>query len=173
MNSPEFIDHSEFVKDLIEIKLDYFQDFRGRNWESYNREKYSVCPQFQGLDFFTHSNSISTQGVLRGGHCDTESWKLITVIGGSVQFIVADVREDSPTYLGHKELFVNYLHQRQFLVPPKCPNFHLVLSKEATFQYQLSHGYAPPEKQIHLHYKDPRFNFKWGILNPILSDRDK
>lgn len=173
MKNPEFIDHSDFVKNLIEVKLDYFEDLRGRNWESYNKEKYAACSQFANLEFPVFSNSLSIQGVLRGGHCDRLSWKLITIIAGAAQFVVADLRPDSPTFLKYKEFVVNHLSHRQFLVPPLCPNFHLVLSEQIIFQYQLSHSYVSPEEQVHLHYKDPRFNIQWLIKNPILSQRDK
>lgn len=172
MKPPEFIYHPE-IDGLVEIQLDYFRDHRGRNIELYDEETYSVCPEFKGLTFKTISSSISTLGVLRGGHADANSKKLISIIDGGVQFVVADMRPESKTYLNHKEFFVNYLNHRQFLVPEMCPNFHLCLTSEVKFHYLLSAGYAPPEQQIHLHWQDPRFDFKWRIQNPILSDRDK
>ena len=88
---------STIINDLIVIQPDSFYDHRGENFETYNEEHYSKMfksiSEFKDKDlkFVIDSFSNSTKNVLRGFHGDTDNWKLIDVLKGSVYFIVIDV----------------------------------------------------------------------------------
>ena len=91
---------SAIINDLIVIQPESFYDHRGENFETYNDEHYSKMfksiSEFKDKDlkFVIDSFSNSTKNVLRGFHGDTDNWKLIDVLKGSVYFVVIDVRSN-------------------------------------------------------------------------------
>ena len=63
------ITKSEKIKDLLSIKLDTFQDYRGEIWTVYSEE-------YTDLKFVADKITISRFGVLRGLHGDPHTAKL-------------------------------------------------------------------------------------------------
>jgi dTDP-4-dehydrorhamnose 3,5-epimerase len=64
------------------------------------------------------------------------------------------------------------VNRLQVLVPPKYGNGHLVLSDVTIFHYKQS-TYYNHETQFTYKWDDPKFNIRWPIKNPILSQRDE
>ena len=160
------------IKDLVIVKTDLYEDFRGKNIEGFNKEVYKT-PPFDKLDFTVDSFSYSKRGVLRGFHGDKLNWKIIQCIYGAIQFKAIDLRTDSPTY---KKVFHTYLYSHeptQILLPPGIVNAHQCISEYCIFFYKLSHNYTPQDAQLSVKWNDPEFNLNWDISEPILSDRDK
>lgn len=173
MKAPEFILHPE-IKDLVEVRLDKYQDDRGANAELYNKELYNQCPQFLDLNFKVDSISYSCQNCIRGFHGDAESKKLVQCIAGNIQLFVIDLRDYSPTYNNILEFNLNSEDEfvTQILIPENCVNAHAVLSPTAIFGYKIE-KYVSPENQLHVRWNAPHYTIPWKVKDPILSMRDQ
>jgi len=167
MKPPIIVRHPE-IEGLVEIQYDVFRDHRGQNSEGYNKD---YLAEFG--DFTVDSYSWSTRSVIRGYHGDISNSKIVFVTAGSIFLSVIDARPESPTYLAVKNFDLNYRDFSQILLPSGVVNAHQCLSDFCCFSYKLTKSYVAPDQQIHIKYNDPRFNIKWPISEPILSDRDK
>ena len=159
--------------DLQDVKLiskEFFSDHRGFYLENYNIEKYKNLGI--KINFVEDDFSFSKKNVLRGLHGDNKTWKLISCIYGEIYMIVLDLNKDSNTYKKWQSFKISDKDKKQILIPPNHGNGNLVLSDHAIFHYKQSE-YYDPVNQFTIKWNDPNFNFKWPILNPILSERDK
>ena len=89
--------------------------------------------------------------------------------------IVADNREDSPTYKEWNWFVLSSENRNQVLVPPGCANGHFVLSDDCTFHYKQAFDgeYNDIDKQFVIKWNDKSWNFEWPHNNPILFGRDR
>ena len=158
------------LNDVLLIKLDVFEDYRGEYIETYNEELY----QKNGINikFIQDDISISTKNVLRGIHGDSETWKLISCLYGKFYLVVVNCDVNSENFGKWESFVLSDVNRLQVLVPPKYGNAHLILSDKAIFHYKQS-TYYNPEKQFTYKWNDPKFNIWWPIKNPILSQRDE
>ena len=158
------------LDDVLLIKLDVFEDYRGEYIETYNEELY----QKNGINikFIQDDISISTKNVLRGIHGDSETWKLISCLYGKFYLMVVNCDVNSENFGKWESFVLSDVNRLQVLVPPKYGNAHLILSDKAIFHYKQS-TYYNPEKQFTYKWNEPKFNIWWPINNPILSQRDE
>ena len=158
------------LDDVLLIKLDVFEDYRGEYIETYNEELY----QKNGINikFIQDDISISTKNVLRGIHGDSETWKLISCLYGKFYLMVVNCDVNSENFGKWESFVLSDVNRLQVLVPPKYGNAHLILSDKAIFHYKQS-TYYNPEKQFTYKWNEPKFNIWWPIKNPILSQRDE
>lgn len=170
---PQLINNTSNIRDLVVLKVDPFYDFRGENFQSYDINDYSSF--INNITFTTDSLSFSTKNVLRGFHGDTQSWKLIQCIRGTIYFAVIDLRKDSPTFENVFTCTLSDKNRWQVLVPNGCVNAHICISDDCIFSYKLSNGYVAIDQQLHVYWNDTRFlsKIKWPMqLSPITSHRD-
>jgi len=160
------ITKSEKIKDLLSIKLDTFQDYRGEIWTVYSEE-------YTDLKFVADKITISRFGVLRGLHGDPHTAKLIACLSGQIQLAVLDLRKDSETYGNVETFLISDYDPTVVIVPAGCVNAHLCLSDKCVFYYKWSEHYKGPDEQVTIAWDDPELNIDWVIDNPILSERDK
>tara|TARA_B100000963_G_C22430927_1_gene582119 strand:+ start:153 stop:644 length:492 start_codon:yes stop_codon:yes gene_type:complete len=156
------------LKDIYEISLETFTDFRGKYTEIYNKkflEKFNI-------NFIQDDISTSRYSVIRGIHGDFKTWKLVTCLYGSFYLIVIDNRKNSKQFGSWTSFTLTSENNKQILIPPGFGNGHQVLTKEAIFHYKQNTMYDR-KSQFTIKYNDPKFKFVWPISNPILSDRDK
>ena len=160
------ITKSEKIKDLLSIKLDTFQDYRGEIWTVYSEE-------YTDLKFVADKITISRFGVLRGLHGDPHTAKLIACLSGQIQLAVLDLRKDSETYGNVETFLISDYDPTVVIVPAGCVNAHLCLSDKCVFYYKWSEHYKGPDEQVTIAWDDPELDIDWVIDNPILSERDK
>ena len=160
------IKKSERIKDLVSIKLDTFQDYRGEIWTVYSEE-------YTDLKFVADKITISRFGVLRGLHGDPHTAKLIACLSGQIQLAILDLRKDSETYGNVETFLISDYDPTVVIVPAGCVNAHLCLSDKCVFYYKWSEQYKGPDEQVTIAWDDPELNIDWVIDNPILSERDK
>ncbi len=68
------------------IKNSSFKDKRGFYWTTW---KNGILKKIK----FNHDKfSISKENVLRGLHCDSKSWRLVTCVYGKIFLVVVDMR---------------------------------------------------------------------------------
>tara|TARA_Y100001935_G_scaffold249696_1_gene248678 strand:+ start:2124 stop:2648 length:525 start_codon:yes stop_codon:yes gene_type:complete len=149
------------------------RDKRGIIWSSFIKEEFDkILPA--GV-FFKHDKfSESKKNVLRGIHCDSKSWKLVTCVYGAIQQVVVDLRKESNTYNSYESFNIDSKSQKSILIPPNIGNAFLVLSNSATYHYKLAYQgiYFDADKQLSYKWNDPMFDIKWFSSNPVLSERD-
>ena len=160
------ITKSEKIKDLLSIKLDTFQDYRGEIWTVYSEE-------YTDLKFVADKITISRFGVLRGLHGDPHTAKLIACLSGQIQLAILDLRKDSETYGNVETFLISDYDPTVVIVPAGCVNAHLCLSDKCVFYYKWAEHYKGPDEQVTIAWDDPELNIDWVIDNPILSERDK
>lgn len=118
--------------------------------------------------------SLSQPGVLRGLHYQDPhpQSKLITLIQGQVQDIIADLRPDSPTY---QKFAVHHLEagaENQLHIPKGCAHGFLVTgSSPALLSYLTDAPYLPASEKT-LPWNHPDWKFPWLTDSPILSPKD-
>ncbi len=150
-----------------------YRDFRGEYIETYNRTLYRALEEVvnQELDFIQDDISVSHKNVLRGIHGDQKTWKLISCLQGSFDFVVVNNDPDSMEYRRWQVFDLSDTNNMQILVPPKFGNGHLVTSAQAIFHYKQTTEYDL-EGQFTIIWNDPNFGVQWSIDDPILSPRD-
>ena len=159
-------------KKLKEVKYftsSSFKDSRGEIWTTWDNV-YSNKLRFN-LDKFT----TSKKGVLRGFHCDTKSWKLVTCIRGKILSVIVDYRPKSKNYLKFTSIIMSDKNKKSLIIPPMFLNSWLCLSQDCIYSYKYSFNrkYSDVHDQISVKWNDPKINFKWPNKKPILSKRDK
>jgi dTDP-4-dehydrorhamnose 3,5-epimerase len=159
-------------KKLKEVKYftsSSFKDSRGEIWTTWDNV-YSSKLRFN-LDKFT----TSKKSVLRGFHCDTKSWKLVTCIRGKILSVIVDYRPKSKNYLKFTSIIMSDKNKKSVIIPPMFLNSWLCLSQDCIYSYKYSFNgkYSDVDDQISVKWNDPKINFKWPNKKPILSKRDK
>ena len=157
------------IEGLKVIQPMIYEDYRGTNFESYNKKYYDVALD---IDFVVDSISTSRKHVLRGLHGDYKTTKLVSCLYGTIYIVVLDLRYESQTYNQWLSFNLSDRNKHQLLIPPGCGNGHLVMSDECVFSYKLDQ-YYDRESQFTVKWNDPLYEFSWPIKHPILSERDR
>lgn len=119
--------------------------------------------------------SRSEPGVLRGMHFQDPhpQAKLLTLIEGALQDIVADLRPDSPTFGKFAVYHLDADSQNQLHIPAGCAHGFLVTGETpALISYLADAPYRPDCEQT-LAWNHPDWNFPWLTDTPILSAKDQ
>jgi dTDP-4-dehydrorhamnose 3,5-epimerase len=151
------------------IMPDFYEDYRGTNFEAYNEAKYR--DEIPYAPFVVDSISTSRKHTLRGIHGDDRTTKLISCLYGTIYYIIINRDPESKQYNHWFGITLSDRNKHQVLIPPKFGNGHLVMSEEAVFSYKLN-AYYDRDSQFTIKWNDPMHNFWWPIKNPILSERD-
>ena len=154
------------------IEPSVFEDDRGFFFESYHETKFAEL----GIrDRFVQDNHArSVRHTLRGLHYQVRhpQAKLCRVIQGEVLDVVVDVRHGSPHFGKWESGILSAQNKREMYVPAGFAHGYLVLSETAEFLYKCSDFYHP-EYERGVLWNDPEIAITWGVLAPILSDKDR
>lgn len=160
------------IKDLLIITPNIFKDDRGYFFESYNVEKLSKLIK---TDFVQDNESLSQKNVLRGLHFQNPPFaqaKLIRVVKGSILDVAIDLRKTSPTFGRHFKHILSGENKQQLYIPEGFAHGFLCLEDNTILNYKCS-NYYNPESENSIIWNDKDLNIDWGILNPILAEKDK
>lgn len=161
-----------FIKDLLVIKPDVFEDDRGYFFESFNRDKYE---RFNiNLNFVQDNISKSVINTIRGLHYqvgEKAQGKLCQVLLGKVLDVAVDIRSDSPTFGKYYAEELSENNHTQLWIPPGFAHGFAVISDAAIFQYKCTQFYDKNSERTIL-YNDPVLNIDWGVKDPVVSDKD-
>ena len=156
---------------IIEPKV--FGDERGYFLESYNANAFSEA----GLEttYLQDNESRSGKGVLRGLHFQEPPYaqgKLVRVVRGAMLDVSVDIRIGSPTY-GHWEAVELSEHNKRMLwVPPGFAHGVATLEDDTILVYKCTNVYNKASENS-IRWNDPELNIDWGIIDPVISDKDK
>ena len=126
------------------------------------------------------NRSLSAKGIVRGLHFQQDpkcQAKIVECLKGSVLDVVVDMRKDSETYGKWTSVLLTPENGRQLLVPKGFAHGFVSLEDGTLFQYLVDNEYSK-ESEGGILWNDPELGIDWqfekfGITNPILSDKDK
>ncbi len=160
------------LDDVLLIKPDIFEDFRGDYVMTYNQGLYRKTGI--AIDFVEEDVSTSTKGVLRGIHYSPSCWKLNQCLYGRLYYVVVNCDEKHPEFGKWQSFILSDKNHYQLFKHPMYGSGFLVLSDHAVFHYMQSEYYDPENpNQKTFKWDDPRFNIWWPTKDPILSQRDE
>lgn len=162
------------LSDVKIIQHTKFSDHRGQLWTTFD-ECLKEISILKNLNFKHDKFAVNRRHVLRGIHGDSKSWKLVTVIHGSVFQVVVDCRITSDLYLKYETYELKGNEPTSILIPPGFGNAFLSISDNSVYHYKLAYSgsYNDADKQFTMKWNDPSIDIPWPIQNPMLSERDK
>lgn len=163
-----------FIKDLVVLTPDVFEDARGYFFEGYNKNKFSALGI--DIDFVQDNQSFSQRGTLRGLHYQNPphaQTKLVRVLQGEIMDVAVDLRKDSPTYGQHFGIRLTAENKKQLLVPQGFAHGFSVLSDTAVVLYKCDQFYNKASEGG-IRFDDPTLQIDWGmdLKDAIVSDKD-
>lgn len=160
------------IKDLYIIKPDIFYDTRGYFFEGYNEERFRKAGL--NMKFVQDNESQSMRGVLRGLHFQKPPYaqgKLVRVVRGVVRDVAVDLRKDSPTYGKWHSVLLTGDDKFMYWIPEGFAHGFVCLEDHTIFTYKCTNFYNKASEGS-VRWNDPDIGVKWGIDNPLLSDKD-
>lgn len=160
-----------FVKDVIIVIPDFFEDERGFFTEVYRKDQFEEL----GLPgtFVQLNHSRSAKNVVRGLHFqwDPPMGKLMRVTFGSAFLVAVDIRKNSPTMGNWFGMEISAANKKQIWAPAGFARGFCVLSDFAEIQY-LTTGIYNNKAESGILWNDPEIGIEWPVQNPILSAKD-
>ena len=161
------------VLDVYILEPQVFGDKRGWFMETWSTKKMEEAGLY--YNFVQDNQSYSaTKGTLRGLHFqkgDAAQAKLVRCIRGAVLDVAVDLRKGSPTYKKWTAVELSAENKRQFLIPRGFAHGFLTLTDDVEFVYKEDNLYLPTTDR-NIIWNDPEIGIRWGIENPIVSDKD-
>lgn len=163
------------INDLFVIEPTAFGDERGYFMETYNEKEFYAAGL--NMKFVQDNESMSTKGVLRGMHFQSQhpQGKLVRVTKGEVFDVAVDVRKNSTTFGKWFGVYLSEENRKMFYVPEGFAHGFLVVSDIAKFSYKCTDFYYP-EFEVGFCWDDKSIGIEWpldGILQVKVSDKDK
>ena len=159
-------------KEIKIFKLKKYKDIRGYFFENYNKNNNPKLPIFN-QDNISFSKK---PGTLRGIHFQKKPFqqgKLISVISGSIQDIVIDIRKGSKNYGNYISILISSKNNKQVYIPPGFAHGFLTLEKNTLVLYKVSNVYNK-NSEVSILWNDKELNIKWkNKKNIVLSKKDK
>lgn len=163
----------ELMPGLFLLEPTIYGDARGFFMETFNAKGYE---EFTGDVSFVQDNlSLSHKGVVRGLHFQAPphaQGKLVSVLRGKVLDVVVDIRVGSPTFGKPACVELSEENHLQLYVAPGFAHGFATLTDHTLFQYKCSNFYNKPSEGCLL-WNDADLGIDWGVLNPIISEKDK
>ena len=160
------------IKDLLVIQPKVYEESRGHFFESLNQDLFKKITN--GFNFVQDNQSYSKKNVLRGLHFQNppfDQGKLVRVIKGSALDVAVDIRRNSDTYGSYYSIELNDENKTIFWIPPGFAHGFLTLKDNTVFSYKCTSFYNKKSEGSIL-WNDKDLNIKWGIKNPIVSNKD-
>ena len=115
------------------------------------------------------------KATLRGMHYQATPHaevKLVRCTRGSVYDVIVDLRERSPTYLGHVGVELSADSHRALYIPDGFAHGFMTLEDDTEVFYQMSALYEPSAAKG-VRWNDPAFGIDWPLPVSMISSRDR
>jgi dTDP-4-dehydrorhamnose 3,5-epimerase len=161
------------ITGLLLLKPSVYEDERGYFYESYNIDELERA----GIDVIFKQDNVSKshKGVLRGLHFQNppyEQGKLMRVLKGAVLDVVVDIRKNSTTFGKWTSITLTEENKLIYWVPPGFAHGFLALEDDTVFTYKCTEVYNK-ESEDSIRWNDPDLGIEWGIIKPLMSEKDK
>ena len=155
------------------ISSNRFEDERGHFIRVWCHNEFENA----GLSADMVQSSLSfnrRRGTLRGMHYQNSPHgenKLVRCIRGQIYDVVVDLRQDSPTYLQHKGVYLDAEGCKAVFVPEGCAHGFITIVDDSEVLYMMDEVYHP-ESAAGVRWDDPVFGINWPRTVEIINDRD-
>ena len=163
------------LKGAYIVDLDLIEDHRGFFARSFCKREF----ENMGLASEYVQQNISynkKKGTLRGLHYQKapyEEVKLVRCIKGAIFDVIADIREDSPTYLQWIGVELSEENRKMIYVPKGFAHGFQTLTDDSEAMYMMSEFYHGDHGETIL-YSDSKIGIRWPISDSIITnDKDK
>ena len=160
------------IEGLLVVDWATHADDRGFFRQTYQRAELEEALG-RPISFAQGNHSRSDTGVIRAFHA--EPWdKLVYVARGVVRAVVADIREDSPTF-GQTASFLlgdPPGERRRLFISEGLANGFGVIEGPADYVYDVTAVFQPGIDKRAVRWDDPDLAVDWGIEDPIVSPAD-
>jgi len=160
------------VQGAMVIETDRYTDDRG-----YFQELFSSAREYP-MSIEQANLSLSKENTVRGLHVVPFA-KLCTCAKGALFDVVADVRPDSPTYLGWYGVWLSEENHKQLYVPAGCAHGFFAAKTPTLLIYMQDSPYNP-SVESEVNWQDPQLGIEWPPAvfahageDYVLSDKDK
>lgn len=160
------IRESDLIQDVQIVELKSYADNRGRFLETFRKEWF---PQ-RSWDIMQSNRSDSHANVLRGLHYHHRQVDYWYVPFGTVRAALFDMRPHSPTYQTVQTIEMGETNEIGLFIPIGVAHGFVSLTP-ATLMYIVDNYYDSTDEYGVL-WNDPAVNMPWGVVDPIISDRD-
>ena len=165
-----------FFNEVLLIKPNIFNDFRGSFRENYRKKTFFTKAR-RKINFCQDNLTYSKKGVLRGLHYQLHPYsqsKLVSVIEGKVLDVVVDIRKGSPTFGKHFSQELSSKNNLQLFVPRGFAHGFITLSKFSIFYYKVDQYYNSKNER-NISPEDPELDIDWMLpeCEWIQSEKDK
>tara|TARA_B100000767_G_C19697997_1_gene507073 strand:- start:244 stop:777 length:534 start_codon:yes stop_codon:yes gene_type:complete len=116
--------------------------------------------------------TMSSLNVVRAMHMQVgpmATQKFVTPISGAILDVIVDCRSSSSTFRNVFMKKINAIDNIALKIPKGCAHGYRVLSKNTVVMYMADNIH---DEKNDVGFKWNSFGFDWGIINPIISDRD-
>ncbi len=147
-------------------RLTEHTDMRGSFFELFRKE---WLPEVFG-DRIQVNCSRSGAGVLRGLHYHNHQWDFWIPVSGRMTAGLADLRKGSSTYGRSVSLELDAEEPVGLLIPPGVAH-GFAAATDLILVYIVS-NYFDNTDEHGIAWNDPVLSIKWGIEDPVISERD-
>lgn len=158
---------SEHIEGLMIADLKVFGDSRGNFREVFRREWF---PQ-RSWDKLQSNGSRSKQGVLRGLHYHFKQVDYWYVAEGMLRAALFDMRPDSSTYMATHTIDMGGENEIGIFIPVGVAHGFAALTDVSMFYFV--DNYYDGEDEFGVAWNDPALGIDWGVVDPIVSERDQ
>lgn len=154
------------IEGVFTIHNKSFIDIRGAINEIYRLDQVNG---FQNVQI-THTRSKS--GVLRGLHA--QGWnRIVYPVNGKIIQVLIDIRENSKTFGKVEKWMIDDKNRMAVFIPRYVANGYYVLGKQDVDYLYILDSYYDEKYSKGILWNDPDLKINWGIINPIISSKDK
>jgi len=161
------------VLDVYILEPKVFGDKRGWFMESWSQREMNENGLY--YNFVQDNQSYSAhKGTLRGLHFQKggeSQAKLVRCGKGAVLDVAVDLRKGSPTYKNWAAVELSAENKRQLLIPRGFAHAFITLTDDVEFLYKADNYYDAQSDRTII-WNDQEIGVKWGIENPIVSEKD-
>jgi dTDP-4-dehydrorhamnose 3,5-epimerase len=145
-------------------------DNRGLFAKTFNKNLFNE----NNLDFEIRESyySVSNKNVIRGMHFQLpphDHEKLVNVPKGSIIDVVIDLRKESKTFKQFISVELSDKNKKSIYIPKGLAHGFKSLEIDTITVYNVGNEYY---RQSDYGIKYNSFEFDWGTVNPIISERD-
>jgi dTDP-4-dehydrorhamnose 3,5-epimerase len=159
-----------FIDGLKIIKLNKFTDFRGSFLKVFNFDFFK--DNHLKTDFMESYFSVSDKNVIRGMHFQLppfENDKIVFLNHGKIMDVVLDIRVKSKTFGRFFNIEISENDPILVYIPIGCAHGFMSMTSNSIVSYFQTSVY---NKDSDSGVKWDSFGMKWGIIDPIISEKD-
>jgi dTDP-4-dehydrorhamnose 3,5-epimerase len=157
---------SEAVADVVVVEPDLHPDERGSFTETYRRAWLPL-----GREMVQANRSDKRAGSVVGLHYHLHQADYWLCPVGTARVVLHDLRAGSPTDGATEQVEISAANCRGVFIPPGVAHGFAALT-DLSLTY-LVDSYYNPDDELGVAWDDPDIGADWGVVNPVLSARDR